>query len=779
MAARSTVLVGVTTGAAACLVGAYWYLRKKTVNAVVTAKTPKGLFDVSSICDDVNVDTQKRSLQWSVEAALGNQDAEVLKDDSELIEYSAKDKEPLLEFDGNVDFDENTLQQCTQTVQSQTEALEQTETEENSLIPSENVEGEKSESLVVTDQLLHKSQDSVENVLEFDSITVHRNKLENRENMKGVESDECEVVPQREMMQDFEETTTQHENQPQGMQDVEETTTRHENQPQGMQDVAESWDECADVTVSDETLECKSVECELANNQDNDINDSSVPVTCLPECVDTASYLPTEEVEQKQQSTRVDSLEPVENEDAMVTETVKEWGDSVSEEEQSEEATKVEYEDNTVVELKESSSEWGLIMQDQTEPVTEMVVEDDSIEVIEQEPEFNQSLSPEYLPEEMGYYQDMEHGMMGNGSSLLYDSVQYDPVIYTDTSPQMYYNNNTCNVQYGEDMNTSPIVNGSDVYSVTENVSDVSSSDSGASGTNNQQEQTQITYEFEFPTCECGRLIGRLGKNIKHLRQQSGTVIIMKKIPFDKDFQICSITGTQSQLDIALSLIAKKFPKVDITRSASPIGCGSLELQLAIPEDICADVIVTNITTAGHIFVQQPMNPSFASLSNLNAAMAMCYNPPAVTPDIIEPVQVGTICACSRGAWYRCQIVEVNADTNEVDIKYLDYGGYEQVNVRELKKIHTDFMALPFQATECYMAYISPLEDEEYFSQESEIALEEITMSGAPIQIQVVDYADDGIPMVDMYAYPNNKMCYVNRELVDRGLVSWEERPEV
>lgn len=60
--------------------------------------------------------------------------------------------------------------------------------------------------------------------------------------------------------------------------------------------------------------------------------------------------------------------------------------------------------------------------------------------------------------------------------------------------------------------------------------------------------------------------------------------------------------------------------------------------------------------------------------------------------------------------WYRAQIMATHDDTDESDIKYVDYGGYSRVANSVLKQIRSDFMTLPFEAVECYMANITPLD---------------------------------------------------------------------
>lgn len=83
-------------------------------------------------------------------------------------------------------------------------------------------------------------------------------------------------------------------------------------------------------------------------------------------------------------------------------------------------------------------------------------------------------------------------------------------------------------------------------------------------------------------------------------------------------------------------------------------------------------------------------------------------------------------------------------------------------------------MTLPFQGIECYMANVTPLQDEEYFSSEAAAVLEELTQ-GKLLQAQVVGRNDDGIAYCHIYQINGDKVTFVNRELVNRGVVRWIE----
>lgn len=73
-------------------------------------------------------------------------------------------------------------------------------------------------------------------------------------------------------------------------------------------------------------------------------------------------------------------------------------------------------------------------------------------------------------------------------------------------------------------------------------------------------------------------------------------------------------------------------------------------------------------------------------------------------------VAAGVICAAPMlNGWYRAQIMATYEKSDECDIKYVDYGGYSRISSSLLKQIRSDFMTLPFEAVECYVANVTPL----------------------------------------------------------------------
>ncbi|KAM6225845.1 A-kinase anchor protein 1, mitochondrial-like [Porphyrio hochstetteri] len=115
--------------------------------------------------------------------------------------------------------------------------------------------------------------------------------------------------------------------------------------------------------------------------------------------------------------------------------------------------------------------------------------------------------------------------------------------------------------------------------------------------------------------------------------------------------------------------------------------------------------------------------------------------------------EVGTICAAPAldGAWLRAEVNRHFEETGEVELRYVDYGGYDRVKINQLRKIRSDFLSLPFQATEVLLDNVVPLADEDHFSPQADAAVAEMT-KGAVLVAQATDYdSATGLPLVELW----------------------------
>lgn len=289
-----------------------------------------------------------------------------------------------------------------------------------------------------------------------------------------------------------------------------------------------------------------------------------------------------------------------------------------------------------------------------------------------------------------------------------------------------------------------------------------------------------IVWEIEVPRHLVGRLIGKKGRYVSFLKQTSSAKIYISTLPYTQEIQICHIEGSQQQVDKALALIGKKFKDLNLNNVYSPQSLAlpmpslSMTSWLLLPTGVAVEVIVVNIVSAGHVFVQQHTHPTYHALRSLDQQMFLCYSQPG-TPALPSSAEVGVICAAPvmDGAWWRAQVISFYKESDEVEIRYVDYGGYERVKNDTLRQIRSDFVTLPFQGTEVLLDNLTPLSGEDQFSADANSALEEMTR-GVPLLAQVTNYDNNtGLPLVQMWSMVGEELVLLNQTLADRGLATW------
>ncbi|XP_030143690.4 A-kinase anchor protein 1, mitochondrial [Taeniopygia guttata] len=288
-----------------------------------------------------------------------------------------------------------------------------------------------------------------------------------------------------------------------------------------------------------------------------------------------------------------------------------------------------------------------------------------------------------------------------------------------------------------------------------------------------------VIWEIEVPKELVGRLIGKQGRFMSYLRQASGAKIYVSTLPYLRDSQVCHIEGTSHQVEKVLSLIGKKFKELCLTNIYSlppPMPLHSLLVSawLFLPDGVTVEVVVAHQVDAGHMFLQQHTHPTFHVLCSLNQQMFACYSQPEI-PTLPTPVEVGIICAAPGldGAWLRAQVISYFEETDEVELKYVDYGGYDKVKVDTLRQIRSDFLTLPFQAAEVLLDNVVPLPDEDHFSPEADATVSEMTR-GAVLVAQVSSYDSvTGLPLIQLWNLMGDEVVSINRTLVERGFARW------
>ncbi|XP_026275712.1 KH domain-containing protein akap-1 isoform X1 [Frankliniella occidentalis] len=310
-------------------------------------------------------------------------------------------------------------------------------------------------------------------------------------------------------------------------------------------------------------------------------------------------------------------------------------------------------------------------------------------------------------------------------------------------------------------------------------------------GTGVESTSGYTVYDFLLSQLYAGRLIGRHGCFVKEIKAKTNASIWIKRHPKSRDLKICSVEGTSAEIENALAMIRQqfplnKYPTVTLEQISSAPTPSTFPLvpdfcQLHLVEGVNNEVMISSLVSPAHMFIQQPYHPSYQFLQRLNHMMNSVYAH-VETPNLPEPIEAGNICvAPAVDGWYRAQVVSTNEESQTSEIKFVDYGGYMAVNNTVLRQIRQDFMTLPFQATECYLANIKPSGESGEWGLEALRIVEELTR-GQMLLAQVYDYAADGVPLIYLYSSVNSQpwmydpeVVLINQELVARGMADVDD----
>merc|ERR1712071_136835 len=118
--------------------------------------------------------------------------------------------------------------------------------------------------------------------------------------------------------------------------------------------------------------------------------------------------------------------------------------------------------------------------------------------------------------------------------------------------------------------------------------------------------------------------------------------------------------------------------------------------------------------------------------------------------------------------WYRAKVVAVYPPVEAAATTE------DRVPASCLRQIRADFMSLPFQSVECFLANVAPVDGEEGWSAEAFNQLETLT-SERMLQAQTVAFSMEGLPLIYLYQISSCEAQLVNRQLVDGGVAQWVE----
>lgn len=101
-----------------------------------------------------------------------------------------------------------------------------------------------------------------------------------------------------------------------------------------------------------------------------------------------------------------------------------------------------------------------------------------------------------------------------------------------------------------------------DAASPSLSICSVQSGDSGKGSSLPRSEATRVktSYEFLFPISLIGQLYGRKRTFINQIKSKTLANVVLTKNPYSAKVRICTIEGTESEIDAALTMIRQRLP---------------------------------------------------------------------------------------------------------------------------------------------------------------------------------------------------------------------------
>ncbi|KAK3854536.1 hypothetical protein Pcinc_038998 [Petrolisthes cinctipes] len=293
-----------------------------------------------------------------------------------------------------------------------------------------------------------------------------------------------------------------------------------------------------------------------------------------------------------------------------------------------------------------------------------------------------------------------------------------------------------------------------------------------------------IFYDFEIPQTLVGRLIGRRGAFVNKIKATTDATVVVHPHR-NRRLKLCSVEGSRQQVAAALKMIREQFPEsrysdVTLEQVSGNISGGhdpapaldNQTMQMELTAGVVVEVRVSAVVSAGELWVQQPLHPSFSALHRLHTCMNLNYQDGSTTPLLPSPIQERTVCVGRVGEqWMRCQVLR-EEEGGGVLVVLLDMGGNINLPLTALRQIRYDYMTLPFQATQCFLQGIQPSEDGEVWSNEATEAMREL-VGDMILFAAVVSYTPDCVPLISLYRRDHDQFVHLNERLVGLGHAQW------
>ncbi|XP_071507169.1 uncharacterized protein [Diadema antillarum] len=132
-----------------------------------------------------------------------------------------------------------------------------------------------------------------------------------------------------------------------------------------------------------------------------------------------------------------------------------------------------------------------------------------------------------------------------------------------------------------------------------------------------------------------------------------------------------------------------------------------------------------------------------------------------------------TVCAqfTKDSLWYRARVTDVDAENNKVKVFFVDYGNSEWLSRSRVRPAMPQFLHLPFQAVECFLAGVELVapDDQQREGSEARKLFEELT-TDKPLVAYIVSSNEDAL-YVELYDTTTPRQVCIAESLADAGYV--------
>lgn len=252
-----------------------------------------------------------------------------------------------------------------------------------------------------------------------------------------------------------------------------------------------------------------------------------------------------------------------------------------------------------------------------------------------------------------------------------------------------------------------------------------------------QNQPVILTEEMFVPQKTLGRIIGKGGVSVKEMQRISQAKIKVDSGPLNStdrnpdSLKQITIKGSMDQIASAKALIEEKVQEDIACRARIEVNASHRERRVkkqryrdsgdsARPvktewpshsHDDYVEVYVSAVEHPGHFWVQLVSSES-TQLDKMITDMTDYYteNP---EQNQLENVKVGDLVAApfeQDNQWYRATVNSV--DQGVLDLYYVDFGDSIYLPVDQIRSLRHDYLYLPFQALECRLANVEPVDKE-------------------------------------------------------------------